>query len=194
MRALLAKIPFLPALYRYFRRRHWTRQRSEKLRRYFAQYPVRKLHLGCSRQILDGWLNTDMFGFIESVSYLDVTQPFPFGDASIDYILTEHMIEHIPLESAIAMINECHRVLRAGGKIRISTPDLERIAGLYGRSLDERDETYIREVVDHWANRKIYNPCMAVNLIFGHDHKFLFDFATMASVLRRRRPIEFKPL
>ena len=55
-----------------------------------------KLHLGCGRNYLDGWINTD----IDSKRYkldqrLDITENFPFENNTISYIFSEHVIEHI---------------------------------------------------------------------------------------------------
>ena len=84
----------------------------------------RKLHIGAQANILEGWLNVDIYtGASDRVAYMDATKPFPFPDATFDYIFSEHMIEHIEYYEVSFMIKECYKVLKKGGKIRIATPD-----------------------------------------------------------------------
>jgi SAM-dependent methyltransferase len=91
---------------------------------YFSAYESRKLHIGCSENIIDGWLNSDLSPIYDDVLTLDATKNFPFKSNNIDYIFSEHMIENISYSSGLAMLREYHRVLRNNGKVRISTPDL----------------------------------------------------------------------
>src|SRR5690348_4800131 len=93
-----------------------------------------KLQVGAGDNVLAGWLNTDRDPTPGS-AYLDATRRFPLPDASFDYVMSEHTIEHLTLEQADSMLAECHRVLKPGGKVRIATPDLHWVTGL----LDAQD-------------------------------------------------------
>jgi SAM-dependent methyltransferase len=61
----------------------------------------------------------------------------PFGDATFDVITMVETLEHIFLEDRPQALAECHRVLRPGGSIVLSTPNygsaVERIKRLTGR-------------------------------------------------------------
>lgn len=59
------------------------------------------------------------------------SEPLPFTDNSIDIINSSHVIEHLPLESALHFYNECYRVLKPGGIFRISTPDASLLVQHY---------------------------------------------------------------
>jgi predicted SAM-dependent methyltransferase len=61
----------------------------------FANSPV-KLHFGGGKHVLPSWFNTDLNPRFETVERLDVTLPFDIPTASVDFIFTEHLIEHIP--------------------------------------------------------------------------------------------------
>lgn len=51
--------------------------------------------------------------------------PSPFADASFDWIVSTEVIEHIP--DIARYIPEFHRVLRPGGKVLVTTPDITSI-------------------------------------------------------------------
>lgn len=63
-----------------------------------------------------------------SEMYLDLTRPWPMPPGSIDRIFGDNVIKHFPLDVARAVLRHCHDALRAGGAIRLATPDVERIA------------------------------------------------------------------
>ena len=49
----------------------------------------------------------------------DLTKfPYPFKDESVDAIYTCHFQEHLDGEERIKFFNECHRILKPGGKMR----------------------------------------------------------------------------
>lgn len=53
---------------------------------------------------------------------VDMTDSFPFEDASFDYVLCQAGIEHI--QSPLTLTRECGRVLRTGGKLMLTTPNV----------------------------------------------------------------------
>ena len=97
----------------------------------------------------DEWVNVD----IVPLAGIDVVHnlmqyPWPFGDASANYIkakdIIEHMATHLPdgRSSLIAFIEECHRILQPGGELFIQTPswdaDFLWIDPTHVRGYDER--------------------------------------------------------
>src|SRR6267154_887738 len=73
---------------------HLKRQRK-LIDHYLTQYPIRKLQIGAQSHPIEGWLNVDLIPKRHEIVYMDATKPFPFPTHSIDYIFSEHMIEHI---------------------------------------------------------------------------------------------------
>jgi len=53
----------------------------------------------------------------------DITQPFPLMDNSVDSFQAEDVLEHIPYEKLVPVINEIYRVLKPDGLFRLSVPD-----------------------------------------------------------------------
>ena len=116
-----------------------------RVKRYLREHSISKLQLGSGRNLLLGWLNTD-----KSVSscwvvaiYMDVGKRFLLPDESVDYVYSEHLFEHLTLKQARNMLIECHRVMKAGGIIRIATPKLEFLLDLYQYPDSEINKRYI---------------------------------------------------
>lgn len=91
---------------------------------------MRKLNVGCGPNVLEGWVNADLHPIDGRVVGFDATQQFPFSDGEFDRIFSEHMIEHVPYAGGAAMLAECYRTLKPGGRIRISTPSLDFLFNL----------------------------------------------------------------
>lgn len=98
---------------------------------YLSSHSVCKLQIGAGENPLSGWLNTDVEPASAGVYYMDALRSFPLPDGSFDYVFSEHMIEHVTYKDGLAMLSEAYRVLKPGGRIRVATPDLMNLIGLY---------------------------------------------------------------
>lgn len=144
-----------------------------------------KLHIGGGWRLLDGWLNTDL-DLIPAVMQMDATQRFPFGDGTFQYVYTEHMIEHVPYPQGTYMLRECHRVMRKGGVIRVITPDLAAIVGLYRGDLSADQKKYLSWFCQTFVPAEYPpNAVSAINAMFRlWGHQFIYDEATLADAMR----------
>jgi predicted SAM-dependent methyltransferase len=166
--------------------------RRRRIDHYLGAHAVRKLQIGAGPNPLPGWLNTDVQpdAYPEhrnEVIFLDATRPFPFDDATFDYVFSEHQIEHIREPAARTMIEECFRILRPGGRIRIATPDLAAIVGLYSDPLDDRQRHYVEWVMTRFRPGVTSGLARSyvVNQIFtDHGHEFIYDHETLSALLR----------
>lgn len=90
-----------------------------------------KLNLGCGPHTIDGWINYDLESH-PNITQLDLSLGrLPHPDNSVDFIFSEHFIEHVTKQQAVILLKECYRVLKPGGVIRISTPDLQELINWY---------------------------------------------------------------
>jgi len=164
---------------------YWIAQRTTRIGTYLNSCKVKKLQLGSSHNVLEGWLNTDICPDNRSVVYMDATAAFPFGDCEFDYIMAEHMIEHVEYPAAQAMLRECFRVLKPGGRVRFATPDLAVLLTLYFGEKTEPQQEYIE-----WAAARFLkgiDSCKAVfvinNAFQSWGHRFLYDAETLRQAL-----------
>lgn len=140
-----------------------------------------RLHLGCGDHVLPGWANLDLLGFPGVVPW-NLTRDLPVGDGTIDFIFSEHFIEHVTLEQAQALLRECHRVLRPGGVVRISTPDLRKLTTEYqaGRTSEWTDVDWVPAT-----------PCQMLNEgLRSWGHLFVFDPEELTSLFKEAGFIE----
>lgn len=163
----------------------WLARRRGIIRRYLSSTRCTKLQVGTGFNGHDGWLNADILPRNKCHIYLDATQPMPFRDDTFDFIYAEHMIEHIGYRSAQQFVRECHRVLRPGGILRMSTPDLGIITGMYANPATPRVDRYIDFLTRRLeAPSSLTKKAFAINNYFYNwGHAFLFDRQTLATVL-----------
>ncbi len=178
-------IPVQP-IYRRFKR-HFGRVDRKIIESYIAGRAICKLHIGCGENILSDWLNSDIFVYSDRILHLDATDTFPFPSETFDYIFSEHMIEHISYLNGLSMLNECHRVLRNNGKIRISTPDLQFLIDLYRDEKSELQREYIKWTTDNYIkSAPYYNDTFVINnFVRDWGHLFIYDEKTLRSSLEK---------
>jgi predicted SAM-dependent methyltransferase len=165
----------------------WKRERPRLVQSYLASTRPSKLHLGAGTTPLEGWLNTDLRPGRPRIVFLDVREAFPLPDRSFDYVFGEHLIEHVTLEEGFDCLRESFRVLRPGGRIRVATPSLEQLAGLFRPDKTAEQRAYIEWATDSFLPQVgAYEPGFVVNNFFSSwGHRFIYDRSTLAHVLER---------
>jgi predicted SAM-dependent methyltransferase len=132
-------------------------------------------------------MSTDLVPVKRSVMYLDATKRWPIPSGSFQYVLCEHMLEQVPYDAGLEVLREAHRILRPGGTLRISTPNLDVIR-LLPDSRDPRVEEYVE-----WSNRTFGSPAEmadagsavhALNRVMrAWGHTYIYDEATLRHAL-----------
>jgi predicted SAM-dependent methyltransferase len=156
------------------------------VRRYLAQSKIKKLHIGCGKNVLPGWLNMDALPLLPDALYLDATRRFSFKDEVFDFVFSEHMIEHIAYHHGLNMLAECRRVLKPCGKIRISTPDLNFLVDLNRGDKSELHEQYIRWSTQTFNNGTVPegNAVFVINqFVRSWGHRFIYDEKTLREAM-----------
>jgi len=148
-----------------------------------------KVNLGCGTNRLPGWDNHD--------ADIDITNPLPWGDSTIEYILAEHVVEHVRYRQAVMFMTECHRVLLPGGVLRVIVPSIERVM-LYA------DEEYLK-FVSRWTKHPDVRGAVGA-IMWEHGHKnawtesllvatmFYAGFGTMVCEPQRSEHLELRDI
>jgi predicted SAM-dependent methyltransferase len=169
--------------------RLWARVRSVGRRRLVA--PSAQLHLGCGDRRVSGWLNVDVIG---SECDVDLAKRLPWMNDSFFVVVGQHVVEHLELfGELLPLLSELQRVMRPGGEIWLSCPDMEKLCRLY---LDGRIGELLEDRARRWPDYSLRGapPQQFVNDLFYQEgeHKNLFDFGLLKWALERADFAEVK--
>ena len=94
------------------------------------------LNLGCGERFHPDWINVDLSAARSGVVAHDLAKGIPFASESADVVYSAAVFEHIRRSEAAKFLREIHRVLKAGGIVRIGIPDLEKICRIFLEKLE----------------------------------------------------------
>jgi predicted SAM-dependent methyltransferase len=98
---------------------------------------VRRLHWGCGGSARPGWINSDIKAGPGIDISADISEGLPLEDESLDYAVSIHALQEIPLDRLVPVLCELRRVLAEGGVLRLVLPDL--IKGIRAYERGDRD-------------------------------------------------------
>jgi hypothetical protein len=132
-------------------------------------WALNQLNFGCGDNILlPPWENFD----IET----DIRKPLPMLTASADFILAEHLIEHVEFREGLSFLYECWRVLKVDGVLRLAFPDITReipledfragVAKFTNRQLNCPEDVWLSILVD-WTHKSCWTLEMAKRVLLA---------------------------
>lgn len=167
--------------------------RRLRIRRYLDRCDgTFKLQIGGGPYSLADWLNGDL---INGNIFLNALHPLPFSDDSVDYIFTEHFIEHLTLKEGMGFLSESYRILKPGGILRQGTPSLTALMDIYmDRHSDvSRDQVINRHNKVHHPKRPCLSPADYFNEVMRlWGHRFIYDADTLELLYRKAGLINLK--
>ena len=120
---------------------------------------VKYLNLACGENYINNnqWLNCD---FIKNkgVKKIDLLGKLPLKSDSIEAIYCSHFIEHIPEDKVLFFLNECKRILKKNGILRLVTLDFEKMVIEYLKRRELQDTTkadyVMTSIIDQFVRNK----------------------------------------
>ncbi|HEV2606560.1 MAG TPA: methyltransferase domain-containing protein [Xanthomonadaceae bacterium] len=148
-----------------------------------------KLHIGCGKTHLAGWVNIDIY---PAPLAMNLKWGLPLPDGSARCVFFAHMLEHLfyPQE-VMPVLENIRRVLAPGGVLRVVVPDVEKCIQAYVANdrdfFDSRRKTWTwwQENATRLEDFLAYAGAGPNPAYLFENHKFGYDFETLAAALTR---------
>jgi predicted SAM-dependent methyltransferase len=187
---ILSYSPF--GVYEIYRDKKNVDKRNKTQKRVIGDYlksnEVKKIQIGCGKNLLEGWLNTDLNN-TDTVAYLDAGEPFPMEAETFDFIYSEHLFEHLNVEQQINMLNEGYRILKKGGIMRIAMPNLKFLYNIYVNPSTPAHIDYVNHSVSSYPclksvfesvhNKEEHYIYVINNFFKAWGHQMIHDFSSI---------------
>ncbi len=133
-----------------------------------------KLHLGCWKRNIPGFINVDYCN-LPHIHYkrgVDDLSIFPNDCAELIY--ASHVFEYFDREKGEGVIKEWYRVLAPGGILRIAVPDFEKLEIVYKKYKD------LSKILGPLYGKMKINTKNGDKIIY---HKTVYDFTSLKNLL-----------
>lgn len=147
----------------------------------FNKSNLNKLEIGAGNlPKKEGFITVDLN--LRSDYPYDLRIGLPFPDSSIDFIYSEHVLEHFNYKDLLNLLEECYRVLKNNGifSAAIPTPRIYLEAYFNPEGFD------YKKYCDYDFGLSFKNKIDYVNYIFymGGHHHYMFDEENIVSILK----------
>ncbi len=175
-----------------------------------------KLNLGCGPVQPKGWVNIDGSNrarlankvwwldqllvksgvlspteFGPHVKIANLFKPLPFADESVDAVYAGEVWEHFEFADAERLTRECLRVLKVGGALRVTVPDVAALWGKYmglyaaeiAKPRHERSSAELHKLMGLFFADIATRPRILGS--WGHFHKWMFDEVQLIELFER---------
>lgn len=166
---------------------------------------MRKLNLGSGPISAKGWINYDWgilpflgkykltskltkFGILPKnysskwpkLELVDIRSNWPISDSSVDFVFCSQVLEHFNPDEGEKIIKQIYRVLKNGGKLRLSVPDFEKISMLY---LEKGDIGGINEILWGYKKQDYEGFIGKIKKLFIRGHMWFYNKESIMKLL-----------
>lgn len=168
----------------------------------------RKLHFGCGTRFTPGWLNVDVANSEHDIDLAGGR--LPWKSKVFDVAVGQHVIEHLDLlNECIPLLQELQRVLKSGGELWLSSPDMEKLCHSYLKSkmtdlLWDRKQRFpeysLGMIPSQYMLNDLFHQDYMTKSAYGFvpldschgAHKNLYDFTLLEWALIQAKFVEVK--
>lgn len=151
------------------------------------------LYVGCGHHRMQGFIHVEIntakqfkkggnSGPPEIIA--DITRHIPVKDNSVDLIFSRATLEHLTYHELINHFLECHRIIKKGGYVRMTVPDMDIMIENYQ---NKKEDLEIAKIEGEISSDM---PCenhtdLFINRVLYHDHYYLHNFDTLNRALKK---------
>lgn len=136
------------------------------------------LNIGCGNRFHSSWMNIDMVSYHPDVTECNILNGLPFPNNTFEVVYHSHVLEHFRQQDGKKFIEECYRILKPGGIIRIAVPDLEKITRTYLQKLEGAYKGQTQDALDYqWIMLELYDQ--TVRGVSGGEMKAYLEQAVI---------------
>ena len=118
-----------------------------------------------------------------NIEYGDATKGLPVQDETVDVLYSSHMLEHLDRNEADKFLMEAYRILRPGGIIRISVPDIKKQVEQYNKLSDA--DAFIKRTHLCAPRPKSLAQRLRLLLVGTRHHQWMYDGNSLSCLLQR---------
>lgn len=134
-----------------------------------------KLHLGCGKRYIPGFVHVDLDDYPHIDYRTDISDLSMFDAQSVELIYCCHALEYFDRQDAVAkVLPQWHRVLKHGGRLRLAVPDFEALVKVYQQYAD------ITKVLGPLYGRIVIETGQGSQAVY---HKTTYDFQSLKDIL-----------
>ena len=150
--------------------------RRRKIEKYLNNHDFVRVQLGSGGQILEDFLNTDLFGDVP----VDITRKLPFPDSSVNIFFSNHLFEHVGYRHARKHLMEMYRCLRDDGVCILAMPSLEKIVNiLFQSGNDQERNEYIAQHESCVGMKLVASTLLNRIMHANYGHRWLHDYESL---------------
>jgi len=147
----------------------------------------KRLHWGSGSITPYGWVNSDIYPFPGVDVVADILQGLPFPDSEFQSIVSIHVLPEIPFRDLDAALTELYRILKPGGTLRLSLPDLDKAI----RAYHSKDIDYFFLIPD--GQIECLSGKMIVQLLWYGQSRSMFTVEFAQELLARNGFMDPQP-
>lgn len=134
-----------------------------------------KLHLGCWKRYIPGFVHIDICS-LPHIDYCHPVNQLPmFKDNTVELIYASHVLEYFDRQEAEAVLREWRRVLTPKGLLRLAVPDFAALIKVYQMTND------LNKILGPLYGRMAVETGEDSQMIIYH--KTVYDFESLKGLL-----------
>ena len=131
-------------------------------------------------------INAEQFQLIQfcktnKIFWADATKHIPEANSSVTAIYSSHMFEHLDKRGAKQFLEECYRILKPNGILRISIPDIEIAVNEY---LNHKDaDKFIESTLMCVDSPRTFSERLKLLVVGNRHHQWMYDGKSLTKKL-----------